>query len=308
MLLFLHGYNQPDERLQMMLTSDVDGEHLSLGRAGSLGPRPITGALGAEIDGVDLSQEVDETVIRAIKLALLEHGVVFLRDQALSAERHKAFARHFGAIFRHPNLLSVDPEIIEVRRAPGDTRFVGEDWHSDTTFVAEPPMGSILYGVDVPDYGGDTLWANQYLAFETLSDGLRGALRGMRALHSDRYYAGPSAQQNAQRTTKQREDAAWRPTESLHPVVRTHPDTGREALFVNRMQTIAFEGWTEAESQPLLHYLFHHAVRPEFTCRFRWRPGSLAFWDNRCTQHIAISDGSFHRYMRRVQICGDRPR
>ena len=270
--------------------------------------RPLTGALGAEIHGVNLAATTSESVMRALKQALLQHGVIFFRQQDLLPGRQKAFARYFGDVFAHPNLLSTDPEIIEVRRAPGDTRFVGEDWHSDTTFVAEPPMGSVLYAVEVPAYGGDTMWANQYLAFGALSEGLKNTLRGMRALHSDRYFGGPKAQQNADRTTKQREDAAWRPTESLHPVVRTHPETAREALFVNRVQTIAFEGWTEAESRPLLDYLFQYAVRPEFTCRFRWKPGSLAFWDNRCTQHIAISDGSFHRYMRRVQICGDRPR
>jgi taurine dioxygenase len=270
---------------------------------------PIAGALGAEIGGVDVAQDLDDAVISKIRQALLDHGVIFFHGQKLDIDRHKAFTRRFGEIFIHPNYngVSADPEIVDVRREPGDKKIVGEDWHTDTTMVAEPPMGAILYTIEVPPYGGDTLFANQYLAYESLSPGLQRTLEGLRAVHTDRMVAGPAAAMNAQRSTKVREDADWRETISVHPVVRTHPETGRKLLFVNRSYTVGFEGWTEAESKPLLEYLMEHGHRPEFSCRFRWASGSIAFWDNRCTKHLAVHDaGPFRRIMRRTQICGDR--
>ncbi|WP_158928216.1 TauD/TfdA family dioxygenase [Acidisphaera sp. S103] len=269
---------------------------------------PIAGALGAEIGGVDVAQDLDDAVIGDIRQALLDYGVIFFRDQTLDVARHKAFTRRFGEIFVHPNYkgVSADPEIVDIKREPGDKKIVGEDWHTDTTMSAEPPMGAILYAIEVPPYGGDTMFANQYLAYDTLSDGLKRTLDGMRAVHSDRMVAGPQAGMNAQRSTKVREDADWRETISVHPVVRTHPETGRKLLFVNRSYTVGFEGWTEAESKPLLDYLLEHGHRPELTCRFRWANGSIAFWDNRCTKHLAVHDaGPFRRIMRRTQICGD---
>lgn len=273
--------------------------------------QPIAGALGAEIHGVDVAQDLDDATIRDIRKALLDHGVIFFRDQNIDRDQHKAFTRRFGGIFIHPNYkgVSVDPEIVDISREPGDKKIVGEDWHADTTMVAEPPMGAILYAIEVPPYGGDTLFANQYLAYETLSEGLKRTLEGLRAVHTDRMVAGPQAGMNAYRSTKVREDSDWRETISLHPVVRTHPETGRKLLFVNRSYTVGFEGWTEAESRPLLEYLLEHGHRPEFTCRFRWAKGSIAFWDNRATKHLAIHDaGPFRRIMRRTQICGDAAR
>ncbi|HET6605190.1 MAG TPA: TauD/TfdA family dioxygenase [Rhodopila sp.] len=269
---------------------------------------PIAGALGAEIGGVDVAQDLDDAVIREIRQALLDYGVIFFRGQKLERDQHKAFTRRFGEIFIHPNYngVSADPEIVDIRREPGDKKIVGEDWHTDTTMVKEPPLGAILYAIEVPPYGGDTLFANQYLAYDTLSDGLKRTVDGLRAIHTDRMVAGPQAGMNAQRSTKVREDADWRETVSVHPVVRTHPETGRKLLFVNRSYTVGFEGWTEAESRPLLEYLMEHGNRPEFTCRFRWASGSIAFWDNRCTKHLAVHDaGPFRRIMRRTQISGD---
>jgi taurine dioxygenase len=270
---------------------------------------PIAGALGAEIHGVSVAEELDDGSIADIRRALLDHSVIFFRDQELDIDRHKAFTRRFGEIYIHPNYkgVSADPEIVDVRREPGDKHIVGEDWHTDTTMVAEPPMGAILYAIDVPPYGGDTLFANQYLAYDSLSVGMQRMLGDLKAVHSDRKVAGPQAGLNAYRSTKVREDANWRETVSVHPVVRTHPETGRKLLFVNRSYTVGFEGWTEAESQPLLEYLLEHGHRPEFTCRFRWAKGSIAFWDNRCTKHLAVHDaGPFRRIMRRTQIAGDR--
>ncbi len=269
--------------------------------------RPIAGTIGAEIHNVDVSQDLDERTVGDIRKALLDHCVIFFRDQKLDAEQHKAFTRRFGKIFIHPNYkgLQADPEIITITREPGDKKIVGEDWHADTTMMPEPPMGAILYAVEVPPYGGDTLFANQYQAYETLSVGMKKLLSGLRAIHSDRLVAGPAANKNAYRSTKVREDADWRETVSTHPVVVTHPETGRKLLYVNHSYTVGFEDMTEAESRPLLDYLLNHGHRPEFTCRFRWEKGSIAFWDNRACKHLAIHDaGPFRRVMRRTQIAG----
>jgi len=269
--------------------------------------RPIAGSIGAEIHNVDVSQDLDDRTIGDIRKALLDHCVIFFRDQKLDAERHKAFTRRFGDIFIHPNYkgTQADPEIFVITREPHDARIIGEDWHADTTMMPEPPMGAILYAMEAPPYGGDTLFANQYLAYEALSDGMKKMLSGLRAVHSDRKVAGPQANRNAQRSTKVREDADWRETVSAHPVVLTHPETGRKLLYVNRSYTQGFDGMTETESKPLLEYLLEHGHRPEFTCRFRWQTGSIAFWDNRCCKHLAIHDaGPFRRVMRRTQIAG----
>jgi taurine dioxygenase len=271
--------------------------------------QPIAGALGAELSGVDLGADLDDATIAEIRQALLDHCVIFFRDQEFDAAQHKALARRFGPIFIHPNYygLQVDPEILEIRREPGDTKVVGEDWHTDTTMMTEPPMGAILYALEVPPYGGDTLFANQYLAYETLSDGMKRLIGGLRAVHSDRMVAGPAVN-HAGRTTKARADADWRETVNVHPVVRTHPETKRKLLYVNYSYTVGFEGLTEEESRPLLTYLMEHGNRPEFTCRFRWTKGAVAFWDNRCVKHLAVNDAQpFRRVMRRVQIAGDRP-
>lgn len=271
---------------------------------------PIAGACGAEVEGVRICDELDDGVIADIRQALNRHCVIVFHDQDFDAEQHKAFARRFGEIFVHPNYrgMQEDDEIVMVKREPGDPHIVGEEWHADTTMVAEPPMGAILYAIETPPYGGDTCFANQYLAYETLSDGMKRMIEGLRAVHSDRKVAGPQAGRNAHRSTKVREDAEWRETVSAHPVVRTHPESGRKLLFVNHSYTVGFEGMTEAESRPLLDYLLEHGHRPEFTCRFRWRNGSVAFWDNRSVKHLAVHDaGPFRRLMRRVQIAGDRP-
>jgi taurine dioxygenase len=272
--------------------------------------KPIAGACGAEIDGVDIAGDLDAGTIWEVRQALNGHGVVFFRDQDFDAEQHKAFARRFGEIFVHPNYrgMQQDDEIVMIRREPGDRHIVGEDWHADTTMMAEPPMGAILYALEVPPYGGDTMFANQYLAYDTLSAGMKKLLTGLRAVHSDRLVAGPVANRNAFRATKVRQGDDWRETVSLHPIVRTHPETGRKLLNVNAAYTVGFEGMSEEESRPLLDYLLAHGHRPEFTCRFRWANGSVAFWDNRAVKHLAIHDaGPYLRVMRRVQIAGDKP-
>lgn len=272
---------------------------------------PIAGAIGAEIDGVDLAADLSDAQVSVLRQALLDHCVIFFRDQKLDAEQHKRLARRFGDIFVHPNFDTGDhdPEIVTIVREPGDERIVGEDWHTDTTMMAAPPMGAILYGVDIPAVGGDTLFANQYLAYEMLSAGMKSFLAGLRCAHSDRMVVGPASPFAGKRSTATINDADWTETVSLHPVVRTHPETGRKALFVNHSYSVCFEGMSEDESKPLLNWLMDWGHRPEFTCRFRWTPGAVAFWDNRCVKHLALHDVHGHRrVMRRVQIAGDTPR
>ena len=278
----------------------------------SLEIEPLSTAIGAEISNVDLSRDLSDAAIGEIRRALLDHCVVFFRDQALSVEAHKRLARRFGEIFVHPNFNTGDhdPEVVTIVRKPGDTRIVGEEWHTDTTMMAEPPMGALLYALEVPPVGGDTLFANQYMAYERLSDGMKRMVDGLKCWHTDRKVAGPNSPAAlAKRSTKVRDDNDWRETRNLHPVVRTHPETGRKCLFVNHSYSVCLEDMTEDESRPLLDWLMEWGHRPEFTCRFRWRPGSVAFWDNRCVKHLALHDVHDHqRIMRRIQIAGDRPR
>ncbi len=263
---------------------------------------PVSGTIGAEISG--------DATVAAIRAALLDHGVIFFHGQDFDTGAHKRLARRFGEIFVHPNFDTGDhdPEVVTIVREPGDTHIVGEDWHSDTAMMAEPPMGAILMALDVPAYGGDTLFASQIHAYEALSDGMKTLLAPLKVVNSDRRVAGPATLRNDNRTTKSRADADWRETVNAHPVVRTHPETGRKSLYVDHSYSIRFDGMTEAESKPLLDWLMDWGHRPEFTCRFRWRRGSVAFWDNRCSKHIAVDDAHHaRRVMRRIQIAGDRP-
>lgn len=277
--------------------------------------RPIAGALGAEVSGIRLSDPLDDGTLGEIRGALLEHLVVFFRDQQLTPEQHKAFARRFGALDVHDYVhgMREHPEIIEVLKEPEERGLnFGGVWHSDVTYQEAPALGSVLYALEVPPYGGDTLFANQYMAYEALSPAMRALLDGLGALHSaGRAYGTESGGDHLQEDRfgsmqVERRNEAYHTVE--HPVVRTHPETGRKGLFVNGVFTTCFAGMSEAESRPLLDFLCAHAVRPEFTCRFRWAPGSVAFWDNRCTQHFALNDYHGHRRrMHRVTITGDRP-
>lgn len=272
---------------------------------------PIAGGIGAEIEGVDLAEELDNDTFAEVHQALLDNLVIFFRKQKMTPEQHKAFGRRFGQLNIHPHYKALDghPEILEILKEPEARGNIGGVWHSDVTFMEKPAMGSILYALEVPPHGGDTMFANQYLAYESLSEGMRELLDGMTAVHSDATLsrADNQSSRNAERSTKL-VSKNGEVVENEHPVVRTHPDTRRKALFVNKPFTVRFGGLTEEESRPLLEYLFRHAVRPEFTCRFRWEEGSVAFWDNRCTQHFAVNDYHGHRRsMHRVTVDGDRP-
>ncbi len=267
----------------------------------------LSGALGAEVTEVDLGRDIDQGLAADVRGLLAEHGVLVFRDQDLDVDAHKRVARHFGDIFIHPNFNTGDhdPEVVSILRAPGDTRIVGEDWHTDTTMTPEPPMGALLYALETPDVGGDTLFAAQWLAYERLSDGMKAMLADLKCIHTDAKVAGPAHGLNGKRATVIREDADWRPTESVHPVVRTHPDNGRKCLFVNHSYSVRFDGWTQEESKPLLDWLMDWGHRPEFTCRVRWADRSLAFWDNRSTKHLAVHDvHDSRRVMRRIQVAG----
>jgi taurine dioxygenase len=275
----------------------------------SLDIRPLAGAIGAEIYGVGLA-DLDEPVVAAIRRAWLDHLVIFFRDQNLTPAQLLAFARRIGEPVEYPFLKGLDgfPEITPVVKLEHERVNFGGVWHSDTAYLECPPMGSMLLAREVPARGGDTLFANMYLAYESLSPGLRRLLDGLVGVNS-------SAKAD---TTKTREDSIRdrggrveerRDYVAEHPVVRTHPETGRMALYVNSGHTVRFKGMSEEESAPLLKFLFAHQIRPEFTCRFRWQTGSLALWDNRCAQHYPLNDyHGYRRVMERVTLAGDKPR
>ena len=270
---------------------------------------PLSSAIGAEIGNVDISKDLSPNVIIEIRSALLDHLVIFFRDQDLSnPERHKMFTKYFGDLFIHPNfnLGQNNPEMVYLTREPGDTAAAGEKWHADTTMMKNPPMGAILFALEVPDWGGDTLFANQYMAFENLSPGMKKLLMNLKAVHNDSRVAGPAVSLNSKRATKVREDDDWTLTENSHPVIRTHPETLKKCLFVNSIYVHHFEGMSVEESQDLSEFLYTESTRPEYSCRFRWKNNSVAFWDNRCVQHLAIHDNNTAtRRMQRTQIIGD---
>ena len=272
---------------------------------GKITVTPVAGALGAEIGGVDIGNGLDADTVAQVRQALLDHLVIFLRDQEMSMDAYMAFAAAFGTPAQYPLLPGIPgyPMITEIVKLEHEHNNFGGIWHADTTYLERPPIGSMLYALEVPPFGGDTLFANQYLAYETLSEPLRRFLDGL---------VGISTSAKAD-VSKTREDmirnagdgATARDHVAEHPAVRTHPETGRKLLYVNVAHTSQFKGMTEAESRPILDYLFQHQVRPEFTCRFRWRKGSLAFWDNRACQHNPINDyHGYRRVMRRITLEG----
>jgi taurine dioxygenase len=265
---------------------------------------PVAGALGAEVAGVDLREPLDDATVTAVHEAWMAHQVLFFRDQAIDVAQHKAFGRRFGELHVHPVLQQMadqgHPEIV-VLESDAERPFVASAWHSDVTFEKRPPMGSILRAVAVPEAGGDTMWASMYAAYEALSDAMQRLLSELRAEHDGGGF------RRVARTEEQRRDLASR-EKAVHPVVRTHPVTGRKALFVNRVFTKAIVGMKPAESRALLDFLYDHLAAPDFTCRFRWRKDSIAMWDNRCTQHRVVGDNlTAYRRMERVTLVGDEP-
>ena len=268
--------------------------------------KPVSGALGAEITGVDISLPLDAEVVEEIRNAFLSHLVIFFQNQVITPQKQLNFAEQFGIPMEYPQLKGLPecPLVTEVIKLEHEKLNFGGVWHSDTAYLKQPPMASMLYAIEIPPYGGDTIFSNQYMAYENLSDGFKKTLSELIAVNS-------SSKPEVSKTREDRMSEAGMELNvlsALHPAVRTHPETGRKALYVNKAHTTHFEDWTEQESKSLLEFLFHHQVRTEFTCRFRWEKNSLAFWDNRCVQHNPVNDyQGFRRIMHRVTIAGDKP-
>jgi taurine dioxygenase len=274
---------------------------------GAIEVRPLSSALGAEIRGLDLARGLNDTQFAEVRAAFGRYGATFVRNQELTPEQHIAFAERWGAIDVNRFFKPVDgyPVIAEVRKEPGQTENIGGSWHTDHSYDEAPALGSILYAREVPQVGGDTLFASRYLAYETLSDGLKRTLAGLKAWHSSRHVFGPASAAYETRRDGRVRNPELATQDARHPVVITHPETGRKALYVNPGFTVRFDGWTEAESKPLLEFLYGHAARPELTCRFRWEAGSLGLWDNRATWHFAMNDyPGQRRLMHRITVAG----
>ena len=274
--------------------------------------RPVAGSLGAEVFGADLADNLSNQVYDEIHQAFLDFQVLFIRDQDLTPPQQAAFAGRFGPLNEYPFVKGLDdaPEIIEIIKEPHEKKNFGGVWHSDTTYLETPPLATCLYALEVPPAGGDTMFANMYDAYDALSEGMRQLLDPLVGVSSAALRraggraAGLNYKSSMTATNMDKVDEIM----AEHPVIRTHPETGRKALYVNSAHTVRFVGMTDAESRPLIDYLITHAVRPEFTCRFQWEVGTLAIWDNRCVQHFAIND--YHGERRRVHratITGDRP-
>jgi taurine dioxygenase len=269
---------------------------------------PLSDTVGAEVRGVDLTAPLPRQTLAQLREIWLGAGVLVLPDQHLSSDAFLAFARSLGEVSEYPFLrgLAGFPEITEVVKLPHERVNFGGVWHSDTTYLARPPTATLLLARETPPTGGDTLFASQAAAYEALSDSMKQRLLGLRAVNSS-----AKAEVSLTREDRLRDAArseAAQAFEAIHPVVRTHPETGRPALFVNPAHTVCFDGMTEAESTPLLSQLFEHQIRPQFTCRVRWRPGTLAIWDNRQVLHFPINDYHGHRrVMHRITLAGDVP-
>ena len=266
--------------------------------------RPLTGAIGADILGVDVRDPVQ---FPEIFQAFSDHGVIAIRNQDISPDDQVAFAERFGTINVNRFFAKVPghDQIAMVLKEPDQTRAIGEDWHTDHSYDKAPAMCSILHCIETPAAGGDTMFASMYAAFDALSDGLKDTLRGLSAWHSSRHVFGKKREDSE--TSKSgrigNSDAATQ--DALHPMVIRHPLSGRETLYVNSQFTTHIDGWTKDESAALLGYLYRHAIAPETTCRVRWAPGTIVIWDNRATWHKAVNDYHGHRrLMHRITVEG----
>ena len=270
--------------------------------------KPLSGNIGAEIDGVNL-KKISKEQFKEIKIVFGKYGVIFFRNQNLSPEEEIIFAELWGEININRFFTNLEgyPKIALVSKEPDQKKNIGGAWHTDHTYDLEPAMGSILFAHQVPKKGGDTLFSSMYAAYETLSDGLKDTLKNMYGRHSSRHVFGTSRAERKDDTVGRIINSDKAKQDAIHPVVITHPQTGKKALFVNPTFTLGFDGWSNEESKPLLNYLYSHATKPEFTCRFKWEEGSIAFWDNRSTWHLAVND--YHgqrRLMHRITINGTR--
>lgn len=267
--------------------------------------KPLSGGGGAELINADVT---DPNQFDAIHQAFSDYGVIAIRDQQIAPEQQIAFARHFGEINVNRFFAQVDghPEIAMVLKEKDQKKNIGGDWHTDHSYDLAPAMCSMLYAIETPEVGGDTLFASMYTSFEALSDGFKDMLRGMQAWHSSRHVFGAAARSGTEISETGRIGNTGAATQdSLHPVVIRHPLSGREALYVNPGFTTHFDGWSQAESDALMAFLEHHCTQPEFVCRVRWRPGTITVWDNRATWHKAVNDYHGHRrLMHRITVEG----
>lgn len=273
----------------------------------NLNLQPASPALGAFIEDIDLSRPLSAAVLDDLSCAHADFGVLFFRDQRLTPEQHVALAEQLGEINVNRFFTPVPghPQIAEVRKEPEQTANIGGGWHTDHSYDQIPALGSLLYARELPPAGGDTLYASMYAAFAGLSAGMQEMLEGLNAVHSSRHVFGATANRPADLADRLGNQAAAT-QDAVHPVVLTHPRSGRKALYVNPGFTVRFDGWTAQESEPLLRFLYQHAVRPEFTYRFQWAPGSLAFWDNRSTWHLAVNDyQGERRLLHRITLEGE---
>ncbi len=279
-----------------------------------IGVKPLAGALGAEIQGVDIAAGLDAEAQDEIHRAWLEHQVIYFRDQRMTPDDQVAFAKRFGEIHLHLFNKAMDdhPEITELLKTPEMRYNAGGRWHSDQMYTPKPAKMTMLYAREIPEGRGDTMFSNMYLGHETLSEGMKASLQGLRAVHNGDSKNHPTGKTRAERVQDgtihlPQIDPGKQQTISSHPVIRTHPETGRKLLYIGG-HTERFDGWTEAESKPLLDYLKAHATRPEFTCRLHWAENTLTMWDNRCCQHFAINDyDGYQRRMHKIMVKGDAP-
>ena len=274
---------------------------------------PLAGALGAEVNGVDLRALSDKTVWHEIQKSFLEYSVLVFRDQQLEPADLMKIGARFGEPCHYPFVTGMEgfPYIFEVVKEREEKKNFGGAWHSDTTYLKQPPLATLLHAVECPAYGGDTLFASTAAAYDALSDGMKKAVDGLTGVNSAelKYAGGRTLQHGKIKAMKIHDTESAADYVAEHPMARTHPETGRKALYASRSHTTHFKGMTEEESAPLLNYLFQHQTRPEFTCRVRWAPGTLTVWDNRCTQHNAVND--YHgqrRHMRRLTVGAQTPR
>ena len=277
--------------------------------------KPLAPSMGAEITGIDLTKyfngsvdRIDSAVMADIKAVWLERQLIVIRQQSITPEQQLRFAESLGEPDIYPFLKGLDgfPMITEVLKKETETVNFGGVWHSDTTYQLCPPMATVLYAKELPPIGGDTLFSNQYAAYEQLSEGLKRTLSPLRGVN-----IAEKKRVSATRSERVKESGSGIKADQLvgiHPVVRTHPDTGRKSLFVNTAHTVTFEGWTELESAGLLAFLFAHQISPEFQCRLTWQAGDIAIWDNRCTLHYPLNDyHGYRRMLHRITLKGDKP-
>lgn len=264
--------------------------------------------VGSEISGLDLSKPIASETFAELRKLWLERKVLFFRDQKLTPDEQVAFTRQFGEVDKYPFLRGIEgnPLVAPVLKLPEETINFGGVWHSDTTYLETPAGGASLYALELPPLGGDTIFCNMGTAYESLPQGVKGTVDDLKAVNTSSKAAVSKTRVN--RLADGGDSSAPAEFTNVHPVIRTHPESGERTIFVNEAHTVSFEGWTEEDSEPILNMLYQHARKPEFQCRFRWSSGAVAIWDNRSSHHYPINDyDGYRRLLHRVSLKGSRP-